>query len=314
MAAAKGACPSCGVAKNSPGATRCVSCGAKLEALPGKIQRSREEELERRYNQEGMSVQWLFIAFAVQTVLTAALVFGLPMVLTAIDFEGGNGMTVCVPVWFLGGLLVGMISPGRTFIEPVVASFIVAIPTTFFLVQSQTVRTMPTFLYVIMASIGVLFTLIGAYIGERIQLGPPPKTGSFTRLGPGIASGQLEYPIAPHTQHGFDLADAAAESILTLDGLATFHTVASTNNIQCAHPLASCRIGDHPGTSALDDRHELRGHPGIFVTDGASVPTSLCVNPSLTIAALAERASSLLLERADQYGVAVKHGGIPIPS
>ncbi len=175
MAAAKGACPSCGFAKNSPGATRCVSCGAKLEALPGKIQRSREEELERRYNQEGMSVQWLFIAFAVQTVLTAALVFGLPMVLTAIDFEGGNGMTVCVPVWFLGGLLVGMISPGRTFIEPVVASFIVAIPTTFFLVQSQTVRTMPTFLYVIMASIGVLFTLIGAYIGERIQLGPPPK-------------------------------------------------------------------------------------------------------------------------------------------
>jgi len=57
----------------------------------------------------------------------------------------------------------------------VVASFIVAIPTTFFLVQNQTVRMLPTFLYVIMASIGVLFTLIGAYIGERIQLGPPPK-------------------------------------------------------------------------------------------------------------------------------------------
>jgi len=145
--------------------------------------------------------------------------------------------------------------------------------------------------------------------------GPPPKTGSFTRLGPGIASGQLEYPIAPQTQHGFDLADAAAESILTLDGLATFHTVASTNSIQCAHPLASCRMGDNPGTSALDDRHELRGHPGIFVTDGASVPTSLCVNPSLTIAALAERASSILLKRANQYGVTVKHSGtIPVPS
>jgi hypothetical protein len=42
-------------------------------------------------------------------------------------------------------------------------------------VQSQTVRTMPTFLYVIMSGIGILFTLIGSYIGERIQLGPPPK-------------------------------------------------------------------------------------------------------------------------------------------
>lgn len=175
MAAAKLVqCPTCGFEKNPVGSTRCVSCGAKIEAL-GRGARSREEELERRYQQEGVSLQWMAIALAIQGVLTAALVFGLPKVLTAIDFEGGNGMTVCIPVWFVGGLLVGMISPGRTFIEPVVASFVVAIPATFLLVENQTVRTMPTFLYVIMAAIGILFTLIGAYIGERIQLGPPPK-------------------------------------------------------------------------------------------------------------------------------------------
>lgn len=76
-------------------------------------------------------------------------------------------------------------------------------------------------------------------------------------------------------------------------------------NAYSAHPLSSCRIGDDPATSALDDRHELRGHPGIFVTDASAVPTSLCVNPSLTIAALAERASALLLRRAAEYGVSV---------
>jgi hypothetical protein len=27
-----------------------------------------------------------------------------------------------------------------------------------------------------MAAIGVLFCMIGAYVGERIQMGPPPKT------------------------------------------------------------------------------------------------------------------------------------------
>jgi hypothetical protein len=167
-------CPSCGYTNNPANATRCSSCGSKIEPL-GRGGRTREEELERRYQQEGVSVQWMFIALAVQAVLTAALVFGLPLVIPAIDFEGGNGMLVCIPVWFLGGLLVGMISPGRTFIEPVIASFMVAIPSTFFLVQNQTVRTLPTFLYVIMAAIGILFTLIGAYIGERIQLGPPPK-------------------------------------------------------------------------------------------------------------------------------------------
>ena len=120
-----------------------------------------------------------------------------------------------------------------------------------------------------------------------------PDFGNFTRAG-AVSVGQLTYDIAPETEHGFDLSDAASRSIMTKDGLATFHPVKSTNNIQCAHPLASCRIGDHPLTSALDDRHELRGHPGIFVTDASSVPTSLCVNPSLTIAALAERASFIL--------------------
>ena len=175
MATTMVVCPSCGFDKNPPGSARCVSCGSKIEAA-AKGPRSREEELERRYQQEGISLQWMAIALAVQGVLTAALVFGLPKVITAVDFEGGNGMTMCIPVWFVGGLLVGMISPGRTFVEPMIASFLVAIPSTFLLVENQTVRTMPTFLYVILSGIGILFTLIGAYIGERIQLGPPPKT------------------------------------------------------------------------------------------------------------------------------------------
>jgi hypothetical protein len=77
--------------------------------------------------------------------------------------------------WFLGGMLIGLISPGKTFIEPMVAVFLVAIPTAFQLYVNQTVKTMPAFMYVLLSALGVLFTLIGAYIGERIQMGPPPK-------------------------------------------------------------------------------------------------------------------------------------------
>jgi choline dehydrogenase-like flavoprotein len=36
------------------------------------------------------------------------------------------------------------------------------------------------------------------------------------------------------------------------------------------------------------------------------VPTSLCVNPSLTIAALAERASAMLLARGSEYGLTLR--------
>lgn len=168
-------CPSCG-AQNSPvpASGRCVSCGASMDAL--KPARGGETDRQRRYQQDGFSVLWMLIAILVQSVLTAALVVGLPMVVSALDFEGSNGMIVAIPVWFIGGMLLGMISPGKTFIEPVVASFLVAIPTIFYLSHSQTVRTMPLFMYVIMAAIGVLFTLIGSYLGERIQMGPAPKT------------------------------------------------------------------------------------------------------------------------------------------
>jgi DNA-directed RNA polymerase subunit RPC12/RpoP len=168
-------CQSCGFKNSPPPANgRCVSCGAALETLT-RGPRSREEELRQRYQQEGFSLSWAGISLGVQGVLTAAILVGLPMFVPALDFEGGNGMLMSIPIWFIGGLLVGLISPGKTFIEPVVAAFLIALPTVYYLVRSETVRTLPVFMYVIMSLIGVLFSLVGAYIGERIQMGPPPK-------------------------------------------------------------------------------------------------------------------------------------------
>ncbi len=175
MAAEKNViCPSCGF-KNAVGTKRCVSCGSKTAAL-GPVERSKQEQLERRYQQEAFSVMWLLIAMVVQAVLTGAIILGLPQVVSALDFEGSHGMIASIAIWFVGGMLVGMISPGRTFLEPFIASFIVAIPTVLYLYKSETVFTLPPFLYVVMGGIGILFALIGSYLGERIQLGPPPKT------------------------------------------------------------------------------------------------------------------------------------------
>jgi predicted nucleic acid-binding Zn ribbon protein len=167
-------CPSCGFKNSLPlPSNRCVSCGARIEELKRTL--SHEEALERRYQQEGFSMAWLGISVAIMGVLSAALVIGLPMVVPALDFEGSAGMMVAIPVWFVGGMLIGLISPGKTFVEPVVAVFIIAIPVALFLYRGQTVKTMPPFMYMLMSGLGALFTLIGAYIGERIQMGPPPK-------------------------------------------------------------------------------------------------------------------------------------------
>jgi len=168
-------CPSCGFRNTLPLANdRCVSCGAKIEDMKRNL--THQEELDRRYQQEGFSLVWFAISVGIMAVLTTAVVIGLPLVIPLLDLEGSAGMIVSIPVWFAGGILIGLISPGRTFIEPVVATFLVALPAAFLLFQSQTVKTLPLFMYLLLAAVGVLFTLVGSYLGERIQLGPPPKT------------------------------------------------------------------------------------------------------------------------------------------
>ncbi|GAA0546918.1 GMC family oxidoreductase N-terminal domain-containing protein [Actinomadura livida] len=144
--------------------------------------------------------------------------------------------------------------------------------------------------------------------------GPPPPTGNAVRISQQmLGRGPLRYNPTPNTLRGWAEADAACKDILERDGLAK--VAPWTNDLVGAytvHPLASCRIGDDPATSALDDRHELRGHPGIFVTDGSAVPGALTVNPAMTIAALAERAMPGIVEAARRRGIEVSYGA-PAP-
>lgn len=121
---------------------------------------------------------WCGISLGVVGILTSAIVIGLPMVVPVFDFEGSAGMMLSIPIWFVSGLLVGLISPGRTVIEPVIATFLVAMPTAFLLFTGQTVKTMPAFMYVLMSALGVLFAMIGSYAGERIQVGPNASPAS----------------------------------------------------------------------------------------------------------------------------------------
>lgn len=56
-----------------------------------------------------------------------------------------------------------------------------------------------------------------------------------------------------------------------------------------AHPLGGCVMSDSPSTGVVSDRGEVWGYPGMYVADALIIPGPLAVNPSLTIAALAER-------------------------
>lgn len=59
-----------------------------------------------------------------------------------------------------------------------------------------------------------------------------------------------------------------------------------------AHILGGAPIGATAAQGVIDPYHRVFGHPGLHVLDGAAVSANLGVNPSLTIAAQAERAMS----------------------
>jgi hypothetical protein len=88
-------------------------------------------------------------------------------------------MLVAIPTWFVGGLLVGLLAPLRAWLgwggwlELVLAMLLVATATSFLLFEGQTVKTMPAVLYGALAFVGLLFAVIGAHFGQRMQAGAP---------------------------------------------------------------------------------------------------------------------------------------------
>jgi len=64
------------------------------------------------------------------------------------------------------------------------------------------------------------------------------------------------------------------------------------------HPLGTARADARPESGVVDGDLQLHGVRGVHVADGSVVPSSLGVNPQLTIMALATRLAFGLLDRA----------------
>ena len=92
---------------------------------------------------------------------------------------------------------------------------------------------------------------------------------------------------------------APVPEIRNRDGLAQFEA-ASVNpahfEILAFHPLGTCPMGADPKTSVVS--YDLQTHdvPGLCVMDGSVIPSSLGVNPQVTIMTLAMRAATRLAE------------------
>ena len=68
------------------------------------------------------------------------------------------------------------------------------------------------------------------------------------------------------------------------------------NRLITVHPLGGCPMGNSNEDGVVDSNGEVFGHPGFHIVDGSIMPGPVGPNPSLTIAAMADRSADAILE------------------
>ncbi|MFN4008197.1 MAG: GMC oxidoreductase [Chitinophagaceae bacterium] len=93
-----------------------------------------------------------------------------------------------------------------------------------------------------------------------------------------------------------DMMNDAAE-MLEAAGIKDVHTYDAGYTFGAGiHEMGTARMGRDPKTSVLNEWNQVWDAPNVFVTDGACMTSSACVNPSLTYMALTARAANHAVE------------------
>ena len=123
-------------------------------------------------------------------------------------------------------------------------------------------------------------------------------------MGPGEKP-QLELDADPELRRYHDNTKELLRSILTRNGckLADVEFVDRGGSprddlyFSSAHQVGSCRMADSKAHGVVDAAGEAFDYPGLYISDGSTIPSSLAVNTSLTILANAERIAAGMLQR-----------------
>ncbi len=138
--------------------------------------------------------------------------------------------------------------------------------------------------------------VIGLDDQEGVLEGPEVHATDGVRLIP------LRYVPSARTRAVWDRAKQVCRDAVEASGGTFVDLARELANPQTAHPLGGARMAGAPSDGVVDADGFVHGTDGLSVLDGAMVPSSLGVNPSLTIAALVERAMTtrlLALDRPD---------------
>ena len=130
--------------------------------------------------------------------------------------------------------------------------------------------------------------LIFYWLGRKEREGLTRGIATMSRIF--LAAGAREvYP----SVHGHRVVASARD----LGRLERRTLGASDLTLMGFHPLGTCRMATSPGRGVVDSDHQVFGHPGLFIADGSVVPSSVAVNPQVTIMALATRAADRIAQK-----------------
>ncbi|HEY4159974.1 MAG TPA: GMC family oxidoreductase [Polyangiaceae bacterium] len=132
-----------------------------------------------------------------------------------------------------------------------------------------------------------IILLVMQSIDQHLRL----KLGRSLLRGPSLQGAPTDKPVPSYLPVAQEAAEILAEELAGEPQNVISEVLLRTP--ATAHILGGCCIGTSPENGVIDERHEVFGHPGLYVCDGSVVPGNLGVNPSLTISALAERFAAL---------------------
>jgi choline dehydrogenase-like flavoprotein len=100
---------------------------------------------------------------------------------------------------------------------------------------------------------------------------------------------------ATHRENEFKMREVMKADAAEMLEAAGFTNVRTFDNIgglgNGVHEMGTARMGKDPKTSVLNAHNQVHGVSNVYVTDGACMTSSSCVNPSITYMALTARAA-----------------------
>jgi enediyne biosynthesis protein E9 len=139
----------------------------------------------------------------------------------------------------------------------------------------------------------------------------PPQGGGAVKPNSGpVEVGLFNYALSDESRAVREAANAAMKRVAERRGLGRFMALTETPGSYASHPLGGCRMAESPDLGAVDHSGAVYGYEGLYCIDSSIIPTSLGVNPSLTVAAVSERCAELLVGRAGDLGLPARPAGL----